>query len=193
MLEALAPGATVSEVARRHDLRPQQVFGWLREARKAAEPTRAFVPVVVEPAEPPAATASAIIGMMIVVMIVIGSRIRRSSPPSIGEIPMVVPIMMALPCANYSARQRSSGRRRRRAGGQAGVKAGAADVALVKNQSAAVSGHRSGRERSRCPRMNREITACDAWGEDAIIARGRNLFALAKTIWKLPAISAAEA
>lgn len=34
MLEALAPGATVSEVARRHDLRPQQVFGWLREARR---------------------------------------------------------------------------------------------------------------------------------------------------------------
>lgn len=56
MLEALAPGATVSEVARRHDLRPQQVFGWLREARKAAEPPPAFVPVVVE-AEAPAAPA----------------------------------------------------------------------------------------------------------------------------------------
>lgn len=57
MLEALAPGATVSEVARRHDLRPQQVFGWLREARKAAAPTAAFVPVVVEPAEAPTAVA----------------------------------------------------------------------------------------------------------------------------------------
>ena len=52
MLEALAPGATVSEVARRHDLRPQQVFGWLREARKGAEPAPAFVPVVVEPEAP---------------------------------------------------------------------------------------------------------------------------------------------
>lgn len=41
--------------------------------------------------------------------------------------------------------------------------------------------------------MNREITACDTWGEDAIIARGRNLFALARTIWKLPAVNAAEA
>jgi transposase len=57
MLEALAPGATVSEVARRHDLRPQQVFGWLREARKAAEPAPAFVPVVVEPQAPAALTA----------------------------------------------------------------------------------------------------------------------------------------
>jgi len=54
ILEALAPGATVSEVARRHDLRPQQVFGWLREARKAAA---AFVPVVIEP-EAPAAPIS---------------------------------------------------------------------------------------------------------------------------------------
>lgn len=49
MLEALAPGATVTDVARRHDLRPQQVFGWLREARKAAPAAPAFVPVVIEP------------------------------------------------------------------------------------------------------------------------------------------------
>jgi len=54
MLEALAPGATVSDVARRHDLRPQQVFGWLREAREAAEPAPAFVPVVIEPETPSA-------------------------------------------------------------------------------------------------------------------------------------------
>ncbi|CAN7213752.1 transposase [Phenylobacterium sp. LjRoot225] len=58
MLEALAPGATVSEVARRHDLRPQQVFGWLREARKAGQPAPApaFVSVVVEPEAPAAPT-----------------------------------------------------------------------------------------------------------------------------------------
>lgn len=55
MLEALSPGAVVSEVARRHDIRPQQLFGWLREARMAPEETRTFVPVVVEPA----ATATA--------------------------------------------------------------------------------------------------------------------------------------
>jgi transposase len=56
MLEALAPGAIVSEVARRHDLRPQQVFGWLREARRAADSAPAFVPVVIEPAAPAAPT-----------------------------------------------------------------------------------------------------------------------------------------
>ena len=49
IMEALAPGAVVSHVARRHDMGPQQLFGWLREARKAAEPSPgAFVPVVVD-------------------------------------------------------------------------------------------------------------------------------------------------
>lgn len=34
--ETLAPGAVVSEVARRHGLTPQQVFTWRRQARQAA-------------------------------------------------------------------------------------------------------------------------------------------------------------
>lgn len=53
--ETLAPGAVVSEVARRHDLRPQQVFGWRREARiepGAGSVVPSFVPVMVE-ATPP--------------------------------------------------------------------------------------------------------------------------------------------
>ncbi len=58
MLEALAAGAVVSEVARRHDVRPQQLFGWLREARTAPDAPTRFVPVVIEPVEarPVAAT-----------------------------------------------------------------------------------------------------------------------------------------
>jgi transposase len=54
--ETLAPGAVVSEIARRHGLTPQQLFGWRRAARRSAEagegasPPR-FVPAVVE--EPP--------------------------------------------------------------------------------------------------------------------------------------------
>lgn len=58
--ETLAPGAVVSEVARRHGLTPQQLFTWRREARKAAERLPVFVPAVVDPepraepsAEPP--------------------------------------------------------------------------------------------------------------------------------------------
>jgi len=54
--ETLAPGAVVSEVARRHGLRPQQVFGWRREARIAPDEDGgeclAFVPAVVEAPAP---------------------------------------------------------------------------------------------------------------------------------------------
>jgi transposase len=51
--ETLVPGAVVSEVARRHGLSPQQLFGWRRQARRLAETTSnpetpAFVPAVVE-------------------------------------------------------------------------------------------------------------------------------------------------
>lgn len=47
--ETLAPGAVASEVARRHGISPQQLFGWRREARypvATPEPI-AFVPAVV--------------------------------------------------------------------------------------------------------------------------------------------------
>lgn len=53
MLEALAPGAVISGVARRHGMRPQQLFGWLREARKESAEGVNFVPVVVEPGDEP--------------------------------------------------------------------------------------------------------------------------------------------
>jgi transposase len=49
--ETLAPGAVVSEVARRHGISPQQLFGWRREARRPvmeAEPV-SFVPAIVIP------------------------------------------------------------------------------------------------------------------------------------------------
>ena len=65
--EAGAPGAVVSEVARRYGLRPQQVFGWRREARRAGAALAGagaeagalagahFTPVLLEvpPAAPP--------------------------------------------------------------------------------------------------------------------------------------------
>jgi transposase len=54
--ETLAPGAVVSEVARRHGLTPQQVFGWRRAARRPAEDddpgSPRFVPAVVEEPAP---------------------------------------------------------------------------------------------------------------------------------------------
>ena len=54
--ESLAPGVAVSEVARRHDLLPQQVFAWRRQAKQGrlALPAEAlsFVPVIAAAAMP---------------------------------------------------------------------------------------------------------------------------------------------
>ncbi|ETR79363.1 hypothetical protein X566_00165 [Afipia sp. P52-10] len=56
--ETLAPGASVSEVARRHDLAPSLLFAWRRLARvRASEPHPVFLPVQVT-AEPAAAKPS---------------------------------------------------------------------------------------------------------------------------------------
>jgi len=52
--ESLEPGATVSDVARRHALSPRQLSTWRREARKAAETLRVFVPAVAAPEPCPA-------------------------------------------------------------------------------------------------------------------------------------------
>ena len=70
--ESLAEGAVVSEVARRHGLSPQQVFGWrarLRDAIKGPAPpsdaTLAFVPAVAEdePLSPVAPALPAVVAM----------------------------------------------------------------------------------------------------------------------------------
>jgi transposase len=69
--ETLAPGARVSEVARRWQLSSQQVFGWRRTARlnmrtaTATEPTApGFVPIVTE-ANPVTTVANALSTPMI--------------------------------------------------------------------------------------------------------------------------------
>jgi transposase len=68
--ESLTDGAVVSEVARRHGLSPQQLFGWrarLRAAVKGSAPscdaTPSFVPAIVEN-EPPSPAAPALPAVM---------------------------------------------------------------------------------------------------------------------------------
>lgn len=65
--ETLAPDASVSEVARRWQILPQQVFGWRRQARvdgsaPSSEPaggvSPAFVPIIATPAVPVKASGS---------------------------------------------------------------------------------------------------------------------------------------
>jgi len=49
--ESLEPGVVISQVARRHGLTPQQLFGWRNQMRSAAPSaeTSQFAPVVVAP------------------------------------------------------------------------------------------------------------------------------------------------
>jgi len=62
--EALAKGVVVSEVARRHDIAPSQLFGWMRRFRPEADavsasvdpPTFAPVALAVAPVMHPVAT-----------------------------------------------------------------------------------------------------------------------------------------
>lgn len=71
--EAIAPGAVAADVARRHDLAPQQLWNWMRAARQGrfalpVDGIPAFVPVLsVEPgqANEPAQVRSAAIEIMI--------------------------------------------------------------------------------------------------------------------------------
>ena len=55
--ESLAPGVVVSEVARRYELRPQQLFAWRHQAKQGrlALPAEAlsFVPVIASAEAPP--------------------------------------------------------------------------------------------------------------------------------------------
>jgi transposase len=77
--ETLVPGVNVSEIARRHDINPQQLFGWRKRFRAEAETLIAerqlppvFAPVVIEAALPAPATTT------------VASRpVPASEPPSI--------------------------------------------------------------------------------------------------------------
>ena len=83
--ETLAPDAVVSQVARRHGLTPQQVFGWRREMRErpAAGALPAFAPVMIE-ARPPEAAIEITIG-----------RVSVRIPPG-TDLRMVATVLRAL-------------------------------------------------------------------------------------------------
>jgi transposase len=71
--ETLLPGARVSDVARRWQVCPQQVFGWRREARLAAEAEAA------SPGAPPAAH-------FVPIVTDATSRVRRQAAPPAAPI-----------------------------------------------------------------------------------------------------------
>jgi len=78
--ESYAPGAVVSEVARRHDISPQHLFFWRKAARAGRlslpmEEAPAFVPVVTEiPREP--APAPTVNGRGVITIEIAGAVVR---------------------------------------------------------------------------------------------------------------------
>jgi transposase len=86
--ESLAPGVVVSDVARRHDLRPQQLFAWRHQARQGrlALPAEdlSFVPVVrTAGGAPPVATSATPAAM---IEVALGDVVVRVPPAVDGRL-----------------------------------------------------------------------------------------------------------
>jgi transposase len=85
--ESLAPGVVISEVARRHDLRPQQLFAWRHQAKQGQLALPAdelsFVPVVASEANAPAGAPSAV---PTVIEIALGDAVVRVRPEVDGKV-----------------------------------------------------------------------------------------------------------
>jgi transposase len=81
--ESYAPGAVVSEVARRHDIAPQHLFAWRKAARSGQlvlpvdTTTPVFVPVITANVERDAAGSTANRGTIV---IEIGGAVVRAEP-----------------------------------------------------------------------------------------------------------------
>ena len=85
--ESYAPGAVVSEVARRHDITPQHLFAWRKAARAGrltlpAEEAPMFVPVVTTIREVGAADAAN--GPGSIVIEIAGARVRAQRGVDLG-------------------------------------------------------------------------------------------------------------
>ena len=90
--KALEPGVNVSEVARRHDLNPQQLFGWRKRFSVEAHalidahrtPPPVFAPVVIDAIQPSSTPAATIPTEPATIEISIGAatvRIRGTADP----------------------------------------------------------------------------------------------------------------
>lgn len=98
--KALEPGVNVSEIARRHDLNPQQLFGWRKRFRAEAEalvgtcrtPTLpAFAPVVIDaPPSTPQSTPPAAMQAEPMIEVSIGTAIVRIRGAADGKTLAVV-------------------------------------------------------------------------------------------------------
>jgi transposase len=78
VMESLEDGAVISEVARRHGIRPQQLFAWRKQVRDHV-PATSFAPVVVDGATPalPSPTSTANVTAPAEIEIVVGGTVIR--------------------------------------------------------------------------------------------------------------------
>ena len=90
--ESLEPGAIVTDIARRHGCRPQQVHDWRRRARlgqlvlPASADTLSFVPVVSESALPAAAEPSRSPDAAVVTVEFQGARVEVRGTPGLAVL-----------------------------------------------------------------------------------------------------------
>jgi transposase len=90
--ESLEPGAIVTDVARRHGCRPQQVHDWRRRARSgqlvlpASTDTLSFVPLVSDSAPPAAAEPSESPETATVTVELLGARVEVRGAPGLAVL-----------------------------------------------------------------------------------------------------------
>lgn len=90
--ESLEPGAVVTDIARRHGCRPQQVHDWRRRARlgqlvlPASADALSFVPLVSESALPAATEPSGSPESTIVTVELLGARVEVRGTPGLAVL-----------------------------------------------------------------------------------------------------------
>ena len=92
--ESYAPGAVVSEVARRHDISPQHLFAWRKAARAGlltlpADRTPLFVPVMSEPPHDGAVAVAPKLGCASITIEIAGAIVRAPAgidPTWLGDV-----------------------------------------------------------------------------------------------------------
>ena len=87
--ESYAPGAVVSEVARRHDMSPQHLFGWRKAARAGqltlpADEVPMFVPVVREARDDKCAPAAGVTVSGTITIEIAGAVVRAERGIDLG-------------------------------------------------------------------------------------------------------------
>ena len=90
--ESLEPGAIVTDIARRHGCRPQQMHDWRRRARlgqlvlPAAAGALSFVPLVSESSPPAAAEPSGSPEAAVVTVEFLGARVEVRGTPGLAVL-----------------------------------------------------------------------------------------------------------